>query len=991
MKRDAIWQSIEEGRKDHTCLPFWSWNDRLEPEEIRRQIEAMRKAGIGGYFMHARGGLETPYMGEEWMEAIRAGLDAAGEMEAWAYDENGWPSGFADGTIPRKGWEYQQKGLQPLTVGRDSLEGVQVLGAYRLTAEGDMMMADRPADGDLAVACAVNAYYIDALDPKVIRAFLEETHERYHREFGPDFGGKLKGFFTDEPQYANGLIPWSPVLEEAYEARYGEALRPLLGWLFLDGERTRELRIRYFSLAGELYRESFLKQIYDWCEEHGCQLTGHVMAEDSLFSQLACTGGAMPCYDYFHMPGIDWLGRDIASPMIPKQLGSAAAQLGKERTLTESFALCGWDVSFNELRRIAQWQFVNGVNRICQHLAAYTLRGSRKRDYPPSLHVQQPWFTEYAGFNDTFSRLGSALAQGSEEAEVLLLEPMQAASAVYDRRDPGPAMAVNRGFEEASVRLDGLHIGHHYGDETLMSRYGRVKGDRLEVGRMSYRAVLLPPCATLPRRVAELLLEFVRSGGRLYGLGELPHEIDGRRDPLAAELSGCVEPLRTDGELREKLCADHALSVWKDGGECLAISCMVRRLSDGRRLYFVVNNSLEELGECRLSVSGDIALLELDCSRAEEREQPAEDSMGRTVWTAAFAPAESHLWIEVPAGEREKRAVLPRQIRRLPLDGAFELKESTPNLLTLDACEYRIDAGEWQAEKALILLQRELLERQQSCSLELRFRFRAEDAAGIGDLSLAMETPERYTLRLNGQPVAFRDQGYFRDTAFRLCDIRPYLREGENELLVSGEFRQSQKVYDVLFGENVHESEKNKLTLDTELESLYLVGGFGVALEGEFHREKRRAIRTHGAFRLTPPVSGVDIRDITTGGFWFFAGRMLFAQSVTVRREADTEYVVELDRLNAPAAAVWVNGKKAGTLGFAPYRLPVTDLLRDGENLVEIELCSGNRNWLGPHHRAAGESYLVAPDTFTDRKDWTDEPAPYWSDDFCFVEFGACP
>ena len=92
---------------------------------------------------------------------------------------------------------------------------------------------------------------------------------------------------------------------------------------------------------------------------------------------------------------------------------------------------------------------------------AYTLRGSRKRDYPPSLHVQQPWFTEYAGFNDTFSRLGSALAQGSEEAEVLLLEPMQAASAVYDRRDPGPAMAVNRGFEETSVRLDGLHIGHH--------------------------------------------------------------------------------------------------------------------------------------------------------------------------------------------------------------------------------------------------------------------------------------------------------------------------------------------------------------------------------------------------------------------------------------------------------------------------------------------------------------------------------------------------
>lgn len=70
------------------------------------------------------------------MEAIRAGLDAAGEMEAWAYDENGWPSGFADGTIPPQGLGISAEGLQPLTVGRDSLEGVQVLGAYRLTAGG---------------------------------------------------------------------------------------------------------------------------------------------------------------------------------------------------------------------------------------------------------------------------------------------------------------------------------------------------------------------------------------------------------------------------------------------------------------------------------------------------------------------------------------------------------------------------------------------------------------------------------------------------------------------------------------------------------------------------------------------------------------------------------------------------------------------------------------------------------------------------------------
>ena len=109
---DRFWKQIEASKKDHTSLPFWSWNDRLDPDELARQIAAMRRAGLGGYFMHARGGLETPYMGEEWMNAIRTGIDCAGDdMEAWAYDENGWPSGFADGVVPAMGEQNQQKTL----------------------------------------------------------------------------------------------------------------------------------------------------------------------------------------------------------------------------------------------------------------------------------------------------------------------------------------------------------------------------------------------------------------------------------------------------------------------------------------------------------------------------------------------------------------------------------------------------------------------------------------------------------------------------------------------------------------------------------------------------------------------------------------------------------------------------------------------------------------------------------------------------------------
>ncbi|NLG23874.1 MAG: hypothetical protein GX558_00850, partial [Clostridiales bacterium] len=100
--------------KAYRPIPFWSWNEKLEPAETARQIEAMDAAGLGGYFMHARGGLQTPYMGSDWMDNVRLGADEGERrgMGAWGYDENGWPSGFGDGAVNGLGERYQQKYLR---------------------------------------------------------------------------------------------------------------------------------------------------------------------------------------------------------------------------------------------------------------------------------------------------------------------------------------------------------------------------------------------------------------------------------------------------------------------------------------------------------------------------------------------------------------------------------------------------------------------------------------------------------------------------------------------------------------------------------------------------------------------------------------------------------------------------------------------------------------------------------------------------------------
>ena len=79
--------------------PFWSWNDKLDSAELKRQIDEMSDKGWGSYFMHSRVGLVTGYLSEEWMELINSCAMEAGKTGtyAWLYDEDNWPSGVAGG------------------------------------------------------------------------------------------------------------------------------------------------------------------------------------------------------------------------------------------------------------------------------------------------------------------------------------------------------------------------------------------------------------------------------------------------------------------------------------------------------------------------------------------------------------------------------------------------------------------------------------------------------------------------------------------------------------------------------------------------------------------------------------------------------------------------------------------------------------------------------------------------------------------------------
>ena len=83
----------------------------------------------------------------------------------------------------------------------------------------------------------------------------------------------------------------------------------------------------------------------------------------------------MPHYEYFSIPGVDWLGRKMRHYLAWNQVTSAAEQLGKKQVLTESFAKCGHNISFDEMRFMIEQQYMRGINLVCQHLEGYSLAG----------------------------------------------------------------------------------------------------------------------------------------------------------------------------------------------------------------------------------------------------------------------------------------------------------------------------------------------------------------------------------------------------------------------------------------------------------------------------------------------------------------------------------------------------------------------------------------------------------------------------------------
>lgn len=593
---------------DQAQSPFWFWNDKLEDEEILRQLRLMTEAGVACATPHARSGYIGDYMTEEWFGRLQTVIDYKKEHDEpmWLYDEFNWPAGSCNGAVSR------EEGLREryLYFTRYEVPAGQLFHAYLRPfglsgrPEGDFdslpknifcydaeTMEQLPLTPYLKPMIIKNmqigmkdfcllrprdtvVYQVQLLiDPydeggrgepnylkkEATEKFIQLTYEKYQERFPDAMGSTIKAIFNDETRFAHSF-PWTEQLPEKFLEMKGYDIREKLPDLVIPGDEAGRTRVDYYDVIAQLYKENYHSKLRDWCEAHGIDYTAHLLGEETMAGHTRFSGDFMRQMDATSRPGVDHLGKGIGSLNV-KFAASAGECYGREGLMCEVFAGCGWDLSFEEYLRMVSWMYLQGVKTIVNHGFFYSIRDERANDWPPSEFFQWAHWDKMPVANDMKRRMYMLLTGGQPEKELLIYHPQesfwlhflsrQGYQTMYQR---GPliederAVEIDRKEQELLTGLQELNI-----DFTVFpadaARCFKVEDGRLVNTRTgaAYSVFVLPMGEVVPLAVAKLLDQFAREGGHLCLMDTMPHYGMSREEDAA--VTDIFEKLKNEGKL----------------------------------------------------------------------------------------------------------------------------------------------------------------------------------------------------------------------------------------------------------------------------------------------------------------------------------------------------------------------------------------------------------------------------------------------------------
>lgn len=1007
----------------YRIVPFWSWNEEMEPEQVRSQLRLMKQAGWGGSMVHSRTGLLTEYLGEDWFRAVDACVDESRKlgMYVWLYDEDKWPSGYSGGTVLQTDINYAMKSLFACPVGTPVPPEAKPLGEPQKNIQ---IYVYRAKQGN---SWFNGTSYVDTMSKSAMGEFRRLAYESYYNRYKDVYGSTIVAEFTDEPSITSQkefpfwahTVPYSADFAEAFKKAYGYDPVPHLFKLFSECDGAKKFRLQYFRTINSLFEKNFMGQLDEYLSARGAALTGHCMAEDTSTNQHRWSGRVMPYYRQMGIPGIDHLSRRVFGAQTGKQCQSVCNQTGKMRMLSEMYGCTGGSLSFEDREWIANQQMILGVNLIVPHLSLFSMTGCRKRDFPQNINYQQSWWGLNSYIDVPLARACYAMAQGKYAADILVLHPQESiamnwfleakigGSHSLPRAVRERTSQISESFRPMLEQICAQQLTFDLGDEQMLEENGFVDGKRIGIGQMTYGVVVVPEIDTIRPSTFDKLKKFRAAGGLILRTGSAPKYVDGEKSAELDAFFADVKFVKTEdlGAEIEKF-SPALVKLERKSGDASQLWTHVRNLNDGSRLIMFANLSRAERLDGVAKIRGGFSRAQLlDVETGTISDIAAEKKNGSLELPISVETAGS-MYVRVSA-ESPKADITPqpKTVAEREVSG-WNAQRLDDNSMTLDYVSFSYDGGKKRIDGEVPVLEamNYLNSIKYDGDVKVVYSFAAKNFDPKRKLRLVVEYPERAEIRVNGAEVKYAGLPAWRDFRWMPIDITGLAKEGKNTI--------EMHYRNFKYGDLATYKPQWR-RYGTELEAVYLVGDFSVVSVDTGARpvNKRNldykakipnlVMIKKDALAITNPAP-LKFGDATANGLPFYSGRLAYSANVATLKNAGERIVLKLGNLDCPVAEVLVDGKRAGVIKHAPFELDITDSVSKPESKVEVVLYASLRNLMDCPHHVLGELMDIWPRFYTIQdlprgEKFFDSLKAFangtwksrkWNIDYCQVEFG---
>lgn len=943
-----------------------------------------KKNAFGGVFVHPRPGLITGYLSKEWFDLFDYTIKKGKELglDVWIYDENSYPSGFAGGHVPDQMPESYNQGQMLHLVKADTSpvntnnificlkkeNGTFVNITSNLSHEtgkpGKYYLFNKEFyRKQVGMVGPADFSYVDLMVKGVTQKFIDVTMKGYEKVAGNEFGKMIPGIFSDEPSIpTQGAwnIRWTPDLFSTFKQKWGYDLQTHLPSLFEETGDWKKVRHNYQQTLLQLFIDRWSKPMYYYTEKNNLKWTGHYWEHG--WPEPGEGPDNMAMYAWHQQPGIDMLFNqfDEKSPNAQfgnirsvKELASVGNQLDKKRKLSETYGGGGWELTFKDMKRLGDWEFVLGVNFLNQHLSMMTLTGARKYDYPQSFSYHNSWWPYYKPLNEYFRRLSFVLSQGKQQNNILILEPTTSAWMYsFPDKEHKRLAEIGNSFQAFVTALEKAQVEYDLGSENITKDHGKIADGKFVIGQRAYTTVVIPPgMENIDLPTYKLLKEYADKGGKVIRFEKL-QTLDGAAGNEVAYFNNNQQYniIQFDG-LTEDIIRKHFqqadFRISGNGSDSIGGNLFHQRRSfNNGQLIFLSNASMESEAKGHVNVKGKDALL-MNLFTGEILDYPEQEQQNMVSVNFRIPVAGSMLLF---ISDKKQPAFKQRRLTGDTIvvkAGDTKVLRPIENTLMIDFCDvqfgdtllkdthvemasrtvyqhYGFNKNPWdhQVQFKDGIIARDTF--PEGTGFTATYHFTVDKQVDYKKFRVVVEQGNLWKrIAVNGKPIQPAKNKWWLDRSFAVLEVGNYLKAGENTLTIAAE----------------------PMSVYAEIEPVYILGDFNLE-----SAQKGWKIVPAEALRL---------------GSWKQQGLPLYGHGITyvktIRIEnIDRQFEVQLGKWKGTVAAVKVNGIPAGIIISEPNLLNITRYLKKGANRIEVEVVGSLKNLLGPHHNSP-QPGLVGP------------------------------